>query len=431
MNLSIIGTGYVGLVTGAVFASKGHTVVCADNDPEKIATLEGGGIPIVEPGLDELVRAQRAAGRLAFTTDIAQAVRSSQVVFICVGTPPRDGSGGADLSSIEHVARAIAPALTSWKLVVEKSTVPVRTGMQVKETIRREAPGAQFDVASNPEFLAEGTAVANALSPDRIVIGVSSDRARETLEELYRPFGAPIIVTDLESAEMIKHASNSFLALKISYVNAVAQLCERAGANVDQVAQGMGLDPRIGPAFLRAGIGYGGSCLPKDVDAFCDLARELGVDFTLLREAQRINTQQRERFQRKIEQALWVVRGKTIGVLGLSFKPGTDDVRESAAIEIAAWLVRQGASVQAHDPVALDKARPLLAGARLVADPYEAARGAHALILATEWEDYREPRLDLVRLRSLVRWPIFLDGRNALDPARMRALGFEYTSVGR
>ncbi len=328
------------------------------------------------------------------------------------------------------MALEIAQSLDGYTVIVEKSTVPVRTGIKVKRTIQREAnPDAVFDVASNPEFLREGSAVADMLEPDRIVIGVDSDRARAVLEELYLPFGAPLIVTDIESAEIIKHASNSFLALKISYINSVANICELVGANVEQVARGMGLDPRIGPGSLYAGLGYGGSCFPKDVDAFYDISQEVGYDFALIKMAQQINAEQRKRFINKIEKALWVVKGKTVAVLGLSFKPDTDDMREAPSLDIISWLLENGATVRVYDPQAMPKARPLLGDVEYATDAYDAATGADAVVLVTEWQEFRE--LDVVKLAGLMRQPILLDGRNIYDPAVMQQAGIEYVSVGR
>lgn len=432
-QIAVIGTGYVGLVTGTILAQVGHQVTCIDNDPAKLKTLERGQLPIYEPGLDELVSTNREAGRLRFSGSLAEAVAAADVVFICVGTPPLP-SGKADLSYIEQVSREIAANLSGYTVIVEKSTVPVHTGDKVKRTITRTAPAdAVFDVASNPEFLAEGRAVHDALNPNRIVIGVDSDRARETLQRTYAYFQdkTELIVTTIESAEIIKHASNSFLALKISYVNAVARICELAGADVVEVARGMGLDERIGPRFLRAGIGYGGSCFPKDVDAFHDIAAELGYDFQLLAEAQRINAEQRLWFIKKIEAALWVLRGKKVALWGLSFKPDTDDLRESPAIDVARWLLENSADVTAHDPVAMDKARehPDLQKLTLVDDLYAAVEGADALIVLTEWNAFKQA--DMARVRAAMAHPILLDARNLFDPTAMRELGFEYSGVGR
>ncbi len=429
VRLSIIGTGHVGLVTGACFAEKGHRVVCVDNDPRKIDVLTQGRMPIYEPGLDPLVARNVVEGRLSFTSDIGAAVRGSEVIFICVGPPPLP-SGEPDMQYLEGVSREIARNLDGYRVIVEKSTVPVQTGDRVRQTIERYVKGeASFDVVSNPEFLREGTAVQDTLEPDRIVVGVSSPRAREVMERVYRPFQSPVIYTDTRSAELIKHASNSFLAMKITFINAVATICEMAGGNVEEVARGMGMDPRIGPAFLRAGIGYGGSCFPKDVDAFASIADKLGYPLGILKEVQRINQDQRARFVKRIEEELWVLKDKKIGVLGLSFKPDTDDVRESPAIDIANRLAAKGAKVRAYDPVATEKARPQLHDVELVSGPFEAAKEADLLVIATEWKEFRD--LDLVKLKATLSHPTIFDGRNLFDPARMKELGFRYFSVGR
>ncbi len=428
-KLSVIGTGYVGLVTGACFAEVGHHVVCVDNDLKKVAMLQAGGIPIYEPGLEEIVRRNVAAGRLRFSGEIAEGVRHAEVVFICVPTPPRP-DGSVDLSFVERVTREIAGAIRGYCIVVDKSTVPVKTGEKVAETIRRyNKNGADFDVVSNPEFLREGCAVRDLMKPDRIVIGVSSDRPVGMMKAVYEPFDAPIIVTDIPSAELIKHASNSFLALKISYINALSVICEASGANIEDVAHGMGLDKRIGRAFLNAGLGYGGSCFPKDLSAFIHIAEQLGFDFKLLKEVQAINARQLQRFVKKIQDTLWIVKDKTIGVLGLSFKPDTDDVRHSPAMDVIAALQKEGAKIQVFDPKAMDKAREVLSGVTFCATAYEAATGAEALVICTDWSEFRQ--LDLEKLRSVMTQPIVLDGRNIFDPATMKRLGFEYISIGR
>jgi UDPglucose 6-dehydrogenase len=429
MKISVIGTGYVGLVTGTIFAELGHEAVCIDSDGRKIDQLEAGKIPIYEPGLEELIVRHRKSGRLRFARTIEEAVKFGQVVFICVGTPPLP-SGAPDLSAIDAVSREIARHLGEYRVIVEKSTVPVQTGDQVRQAITKYAkPGAAFDVVSNPEFLREGSAVADALNPDRVVVGAESERARAIMGELYSPFRARTIFTDIKSAELIKHASNSFLAMKISFINAVANICEISGADVVQVARGMGLDGRIGASFLNAGLGYGGSCFPKDVDAFVDISARMGYDFHLLREVQRINSEQRERFLKKIEKELWVVRGKRIGVWGLSFKPHTDDVRESPAIKICAALRDAGAKVRAFDPKGMEKAKELLAGIEWATDPYHAAEGADCLAVCTEWEEFR--KADLAKLKGLMAHPTVVDGRNCWDPAEMAKLGFAYRCVGR
>jgi UDPglucose 6-dehydrogenase len=429
MKISIIGTGYVGLVTGTCFAEVGHQVVCVDNDPQKIAVLQAGQMPIYEPGLEELVHRNVAAGRLHFTTSTAEGVQRSDVVFIAVPTPPLP-DGSVDLSFIEKVAREIAQAMTSYKIVVDKSTVPVRTGEKVAETIHRYCKAkVEFDVVSNPEFLREGSAVEDFMKPDRIVIGVRSARPVPAMKEIYAPFDAPIIVTDLNSAELIKHAANSFLALKISYINAISILCEATGANVVEVANGMGLDARIGRQFLDAGIGFGGSCFPKDLSAFIKIAEELGYDFRLLKEVQRINAEQMDRFVKKIQDTLWVLKDKTLGVLGLAFKANTDDVRMSPAIELCQRLLRQGARLRVYDPKAMEKAKAVLPDVVYCQEMHEVAEGADAVVIATEWPQFKH--LDLDRVRKALTHPILFDGRNLFDPREMEARGFIYKSVGR
>ena len=429
MKLTIIGTGYVGLVTGACFAEAGHQVICVDNDPAKIKVLESGGIPIYEPGLEELVKKNRAAGRLSFTTSTVEGVEKSDVAFIAVPTPPLP-DGSVDLSFIEKVAREIAAGITSYKIVVDKSTVPVRTGDKVAETIKRYCKArVDFDVVSNPEFLREGFAVEDLMKPDRIVVGVRSQRPVPALKEIYAPFNAPIIVTDINSAELIKHASNSFLALKISYINAISVLCESTGANVQEVANGMGMDDRIGRRFLNPSLGFGGSCFPKDLSAFIKIAEQVGYDFGLLKEVQKINAQQMDRFLKKIADTLWVLKDKTIGVLGLAFKQNTDDVRMSPAIELCQRLQKEGARLRVHDPKAMEKARAVLRDVTFVEDMNEVAEGCDALVIATEWDEFK--RLDLERARKSLTHPIMFDGRNLFDPVEMERLGFIYKSIGR
>jgi UDPglucose 6-dehydrogenase len=429
MKLSIIGTGYVGLVTGACFAEVGHHVFCVDNDAAKVQTLQAGGIPIYEPGLDDLVKQNVAAGRLKFTASTAEGVRNSDVVFIAVPTPPQP-DGSVDLSYIERVARDIAAAMTSYKIVVDKSTVPVKTGEKVAETIKRYcAAKVEFDVVSNPEFLREGFAVDDLMRPDRVVIGVRSPRPVAAMKEVYTPFKAPIIVTDINSAELIKHAANSFLALKISYINAIANVCEAAGANVEEVAQGIGLDERIGRRFLNAGIGFGGSCFPKDLSAFIHIAEQIGYDFKLLKEVQRINADQMERFVKKITDTLWVLKDKKIGVLGLAFKQNTDDVRSSPAIDLCRRLLKDGATLRVHDPKGMDKAKSLLPNVTYVDDMNAVAEGCDAIVVATEWDEFKQ--LDLARAKKSLTHPILFDGRNLFDPAEMEKLGWIYKSVGR
>src|SRR5881396_2789414 len=360
MKLTIIGTGYVGLVTGACFAEVGHTVICVDNNKEKVKLLQAGGIPIYEPGLEELVKKNVAAGRLRFTESTADGVQNSDVVFIAVPTPPLP-DGSVDLSFIEAVARDIAASMTSYKIVVDKSTVPVKTGDKVAETIKRYCKAkVDFDVVSNPEFLREGFAVEDLMRPDRVVIGVRSQRPVPAMKELYAPFNAPIIVTDINSAELIKHAANSFLALKISYINAISIICEASGANVQEVANGMGMDARIGRRFLDASLGFGGSCFPKDLSAFIKISEQVGYDFKLLKEVQHINAWQMDRFVKRITDTLWVLKDKTIGVLGLAFKQNTDDVRLSPAIDLCHRLQKEGAKLRVHDPKAMEKAKAVL-----------------------------------------------------------------------
>ena len=428
MNLAIIGSGYVGLVTGTCFAEVGHRVICVDNDLKKVHQLQDGLIPIYEPGLEELVKKNVAAGRLSFTASIGEAVDASQVIFIAVPTPPQS-DGSVDLSFVEGVAREIAVHIkTEYRIVVDKSTVPVKTGEKVAQTISRCNPGADIDVVSNPEFLREGSAVEDLMKPDRIVVGVSSERAVGPMKEIYEPFNAPIMFTDLNSAELIKHAANSFLALKISYINAVAAVCEASGANVERVADGMGADKRIGRAFLNAGIGYGGSCFPKDISAFIRISRELGYEFRLLEEVEEINRNQKERFLKKVREALWVLRQKKIGVLGLAFKGNTDDVRSSVAIAVVQQLIAEGAEVRAYDPKAMDKARALVPEAKMTATPEEVAEGADALLVLTEWNEFKS--LPWAAVKKSMLSPLLFDGRNLLDPQEMRALGFTYTGIG-
>jgi len=429
MKLTIIGTGYVGLVTGTCFAEVGHHVICVDNDAAKVKMLQGGGIPIYEPGLEELVKKNVAAGRLSFSNSTAEGVANSDVIFIAVPTPPQP-DGSVDMSFIERVARDIAAAMTDYKIIVDKSTVPVQTGDKVAETIKRYCKShAEFDVVSNPEFLREGFAVEDLMKPDRVVIGVRTQRPVAMMKEVYTPFNAPIIVTDINSAELIKHASNSFLALKISYINAVSIICEATGANVQEVANGMGLDERIGRRFLNASLGFGGSCFPKDLSAFIKIAEELRYDFGLLKEVQRINDGQMDRFMKKIVETLWVLKGKKIGVLGLAFKQNTDDVRSSPAIELCHRLQKEGAILRVHDPKAMDKAKALLTNVTYVEDMNAVAEGCDALVIATEWDEFK--KLDLERARKGMSHPILFDGRNLFDPKEMEKLQFVYKSIGR
>ena len=429
MKLTIIGTGYVGLVTGACFAEVGHHVICVDNNAEKVKLLQAGGIPIYEPGLEAMVKKHVAAGRLRFTASTKDGVDNSDVIFIAVPTPPQT-DGSVDLSFIETVAREIAASMTSYKIVVDKSTVPVKTGDKVAETIKRYCKSkVEFDVVSNPEFLREGFAVEDLMKPDRVVIGVRSPRPVQAMKDVYTPFNAPIIVTDINSAELIKHAANSFLALKISYINAVAVICEASGANVEEVATGMGMDVRIGRRFLNAGIGFGGSCFPKDLSAFIKISETLGYDFALLKEVQQINAGQMERFIKKITETLWVLKDKKIGVLGLAFKQNTDDCRMSPAIELCQRLQKDGATLRVHDPKGMEKAKEILKNVTYVEDMNAVAEGCDALIIATEWPEFKQ--LDLERARKSLTHPILFDGRNLFDPAEMEKQGFIYKSIGR
>jgi UDPglucose 6-dehydrogenase len=429
VNISIIGSGYVGLVTGACFAELGNRVICADNDAKKIAGLKKGRIPIYEPGLKELVDINTRTHRLTFTSSIKEAVRASEVIFIAVGTPALS-NGEADLAGIENVARNIAVNLSGYRLIVEKSTVPVETGKWVKHTIQTYAKNrTKFDVASNPEFLREGQAIGDFMHPDRIVIGVESKKAQGILTDLYKPLNAPIVVTDIASAELIKHASNSFLATKISFINAVSAICEKVGADIKEVAKGMGLDRRIGHSFLNAGVGYGGSCFPKDLEAFITISEKLGYDFALLKAARDINYQQRVFFINKIKDALWIVKGKTIGVLGLSFKPDTDDIRSAPSLDIIQALRMEGARIRAYDPSAMEKAKASLRGVVFCKDPYQVCRGSDCVLIITEWDEFKE--LDFSKIKKLLRRPLIIDGRNMYEPDRMEKLGFTYIGIGR
>ena len=448
MKISVIGAGYVGLVTGCCFAEIGHEVVCTDNDPAKLKVLEAGGLPIYEPGLDKVIEKARAKKLLTFSPSAPETIKAGDAIFICVGTPPLP-NGDADLSAIDHVAREIATHADSAKLVVEKSTVPARTGQELKRALAvySRKSGIPLRVASNPEFLREGTAVEDFLHPDRIVVGVEDETAEKQLRDIYKPvlekkFNCPVhapecpagldpkfLVTTINSAELIKHASNSFLALKISYANMVADLAERLGADIEEVMQAVGMDPRIGGSFLRAGLGFGGFCLPKDLQAFVHLAERSGVDFAMLKEAEKINLQRIDRFYDKLREALWVVRDKQIAVLGLAFKANTDDIRFAPAINLVKHLVAQGAKVRAYDPEAMSKAKTLLPEIQYSKSPYEAADGAEALVIATEWPVFRSLDWDKVQ-RAMIR-PLIVDGRNLLNPKEMRARGFEYRCFGR
>lgn len=429
MNISIIGAGYVGLVTGACLAELGNKVICVDNDEKKVAALKKGVIPIYEPGLKELVANNARKKRLFFTSAIKDAVKSSEVIFIAVGTPSLE-NGEADLTGIENVARNIAVNMDSYRLIVEKSTVPVETGQWVKHTISTYVrKKIKFDVASNPEFLREGSAIGDFMHPDRIVIGVESDKAKDILVNLYKPLNAPIVVTNIKSAELIKHSSNAFLATKISFINAVSRICDMVGADVKEVADGMGLDKRIGREFLNAGIGYGGSCFPKDLDAFVTISEKLGFDFDLLRSVRNINEGQRAYVFKKLREALWVIKDKTVAVLGLSFKPNTDDIRSAPSLHIIRMLQAEGARVKVYDPQAEEKVGMLLKEARFCQDPYEACKGADCMLVVTEWDEFKQ--LDFGKVNRSLKRPLIVDGRNIYEPAKLRAMGFTYIGIGR
>jgi len=437
MNIAIVGSGYVGLVTGVCLAHIGHQVICCDNNEEKIKALRAGRIPIYEPGLEDLLVKYVKSGGITFSHSIRDASKKAEVIFIAVGTPSKK-NGDADLTYIENVAREVALSMDSYKLLVEKSTVPAQTGDRIARTIRLNLPKKnkkgnaavpEFDVASNPEFLREGSAVHDFMNPDRIVIGVESKRAERLLREIYKPLNATMVVTNLATAEMIKHASNSFLATKISFINSVAQICERVGADVEKVAEGMGYDKRIGRSFLNAGIGYGGSCFPKDVDAFVCLAEKSGYDFKILKSVREVNESQKAWFTRHIEDKLWIIKDKTIAVWGLAFKSNTDDMRSAASLTVIEALRGEGAHIQAYDPQAMANARKMIKGIRFCSDAYAAVKGADCLLLLTEWDEFK--KADFVKTRDLMRQAVVFDGRNFLDSKALGELGFEYYGIGR
>jgi UDPglucose 6-dehydrogenase len=432
MNICVIGVGYVGLVTGTCFAEFGIKVTCVDNDLGKIAGLKQGKIPIYEPGLEELVLKNMRENRLQFTEDLEEAVRHSLVIFIAVGTPP-DRQGQADLQYVRAVAEAIGRTMDGYKIIVTKSTVPVGTGKLLTEIIRQNQKKRHaFDIVSNPEFLREGSAIEDFLRPNRVVIGAESDQAVAIMRDLYSPLyliETPFVITGIETAEMIKYASNAFLATKISFINEMANICERVGADVQQVAKGIGLDGRIGGKFLNAGPGYGGSCFPKDTQAIVQLAKSLDYDFEIVKAVLRVNQRQRQRMVEKIVRAVGAPRGKTLGVLGLTFKPNTDDIREAPALTIIKKLQALGARIQAFDPAGLKEARKMLKQVEFKNDAYETAQGAEALILITEWNQFRN--IDWPRMKGILKKPIVVDLRNVYDPVRMRQQGFKYYGVGR
>jgi UDPglucose 6-dehydrogenase len=433
MKVCICGTGYVGLTSGACLAEIGHDVACVDIDEAKIAGLVAGEMPIYEPGLEEMVRRNVAEGRLSFTTSVADGVKEADVVFICVSTPAKP-SGEANLIYVENVAREIGRNLSHYTVVAGKSTVPVQTADRVREVLARENPhGEPFDVISNPEFLREGQAIFDNLNPDRIVVGSDSERATAVMRELYAPViertGCEFLVTDIRTAELIKHASNAFLAMKVSYINAVAEVCERTGADVRDVANGMGMDSRIGPHFLKAGAGYGGSCFPKDVRAFIYIAEQAGYDFTLLKAASETNDERRDAIMRKVTDLVWNLEGKRVAIWGLAFKPNTDDLRNAPALALIERLIDHNVEVSAFDPHSMEKAAELLPGVRMGTDAYDAARGADCLVLMTEWDEFKNADLD--KLKEALANPCVVDGRNIWDPEEMKRLGFEYRGVGR
>ncbi len=432
MKVGVIGAGYVGLVTAACLAELGNQIICSETDEKKLSMLKSGGCPIYEPGLEEIM--ERNSERLEFISETRELVDFADIIFICVGTPAKD-DGRPDLSQVEKASRQIAASLDDrYKLIVEKSTVPVRTYEWVKKTLKRYSLNpVNFDVASNPEFLREGSGVEDFMNPDRIVIGVETKKAEKLLTRLYKPLidnRVPVLVTDPGTAEMIKHASNSFLAMKISYINMIADLCEKVGVDVDIVAKGMGYDPRIGEKFLRAGIGYGGSCFPKDVRAFIKIAENYGIEFNILRETEKINNERRKKFVEKIEDILWINKDKNIAIWGLSFKPGTDDIREAPSIDIVSELLKHGVNLRVYDPQALENFKKLFNEYHNIEyfdDKYGALKDADALIILTEWKEFKN--LDFEKMKKLMRLPIIIDGRNIFKPDEIR--GFEYYSIGR
>ena len=429
----MIGTGYVGLVSGACFSEFGHDVVCVDKDVDKIEALRQGRMPIFEPGLDKLVEANVRAGRLRFETELAAPVAEAEAIFIAVGTPSRRGDGHADLSYVYQAAEEIAAALAGYAIVVTKSTVPVGTGREVEKIIARLRPDAEFDVASNPEFLREGAAIGDFMRPDRVVVGTDSERARQAMRELYRPLfliETPVLFTSRSSAELIKYAANAFLATKITFINEIADLCERVGADVHDVARGIGLDGRIGRKFLHPGPGYGGSCFPKDTRALLHTADEKGSPMRIVEATVRVNEERKRRMAARVIAACdGEVKGKTIAVLGLAFKPNTDDMRDAPSLDIVPALQQAGATVRAFDPEAMDEARKLMKGLQFCENAYQAMQGADAVVIVTEWNEFRA--LDLARMKRTMRRPVVVDLRNIYEPTRMLAAGFHYTSVGR
>lgn len=432
MNISVIGTGYVGLITGVCFAEFGLNVTCVDDDIKKIRLLKKGGVPFYEPGAKELLQRNLKAGRIHFTTSIAEAVDSSLVILIAVGTPPR-GDGSADMSHVEDVAREIARHINSYKVIVTKSTVPVGTGERLRKIISKHLKeSVDFDIVSNPEFLREGAGIEDFMRPNRVVIGASSQQAIAIMKDLYRPLyliETPFVITDVKTAELIKYTSNAFLATKISFINEIANLCEAVGADVQVVAKAMGLDQRIGSKFLHAGPGYGGSCFPKDTLALLQIAKENGVDLEIVKAATSVNKNQKEKMIKKIKDAIGLLKGKTISVLGLSFKPNTNDIREAPSLYIIKRLLKEGAKIKAYDPVAMEDARKIFPKITFCKDSYNAVKGADAIVIVTEWNQFRN--LDLQKIKTLVKEDFFFDLRNIYEPNKLRRFGFNYYSVGR
>lgn len=429
MKISVVGSGHVGLISGVCFAEKGHDVLCVDHDTEKLAKLKKGEVPFYEPGLPELLKKHVASKKVTFSDRTEDAVEFGQAIFVCVGTPSTE-RGKADMSYVERVARTVAENLKDYRLVIEKSTVPIKTSERIRRTISRYIKGdIQFDVASNPEFLREGSAIEDTLKPDRVVVGVDSAKGESLLREIYQDFEAPIVVTSVGSAELIKHASNSFLALKITYANWLARLCEVSGADVDQVVHGMGLDHRIGHHFFGAGIGYGGSCFPKDVDALAHISEELGLEAPMIRLISETNKTQLENFYQKIESELWVLNDKTLAIWGLAFKPNTDDLREAPALRLIDLLKKAGAKLRVHDPVAMPNTRKVHPDLYYANDPIDAVNGADALVVCTEWPQYKEA--DLAKVKASLRVPLIFDGRNCIDRKRVSELGMTLFGIGK
>jgi len=433
MKIAVIGTGYVGLVTAAGLADLGHDVTGADKDGDKIKKISWGDVPIYEPNLEELLKANQKRGNLTFSYDLNKTIQACDVIFVCVGTPQHE-DGSADMSQIEEVSRMIAENLNKYKLVVEKSTVPVKTSAWIKRIISLyKKSDKEFDIASNPEFLREGSAVSDFLNPDRIIIGVETERAKEILVKIYQKFQDRILITNIDTAELIKHASNSFLALKISYINLISNICEKTDADVELVAKGMGFDPRIGGRFLKAGLGYGGSCFPKDIKALTKIGEEMGVNMDLLKEADQVNAGRVKVFLEKVKKALWILKDKKIAVLGLAFKPETDDIREAASIRIVQELIKEGSILRLYDPKAMDNMKEIFPEEHYRLSysnsPYQAIEDANALLIVTEWDEFR--RLDLRKVKKVMANPIIVDGRNIFEPADVREIGFEYYSIGR